>query len=156
MKGFAKKYRIDYDEVFSLVATLESIRILIAIAAQVNWELHHLDVKTSFLNVEIDEDIYIIQLEGFLIKGKEDYALKLQKALHGLKHASRARNSKLNEVLIQMGFVRSKNDYTSSEEEKPEKEEKLIIGVYVDDLIITRSNSHRILEFKKVITLYSH
>ena len=52
MKGYAKKRGIDYDEVFSLVVKLESIRILIAIAAQENWELHHLNVKTAFLNGE--------------------------------------------------------------------------------------------------------
>ena len=55
---------------FSLVAKLESIRILIAIVAQVNWDLHHLDVKTTFLNEEINEDINITQPEGFLSLGK--------------------------------------------------------------------------------------
>ena len=64
---------------------MESIRILIAIDVQENWELHHLDVKTAFLNGEIEEDIYIAQLEGFSIKGKEGHILKLQKALYGLK-----------------------------------------------------------------------
>ena len=90
---------------------MESIRILIVIVAEEKWEVHHLDVKIAFLNVEIKEDIYISQLEGFSIKGKEDHILKLQIALYGLKQASRAWNSKLNEVLIRKGFVRSKNDY---------------------------------------------
>ena len=56
-------------------------------------------MKTVFLNGEIKEDIYITQPEGFLVSGKEDYILKLQKALYGLKRAPIAWNSKLNEVL---------------------------------------------------------
>ena len=50
VKGYAQKEGIDYSEVFSPVARMESIQILIAIAAQEEWELHHLDVKTAFLN----------------------------------------------------------------------------------------------------------
>ena len=73
VKGYAQKEGIDYSEVFSLVARMESIRILIAIAAQEEWELHHVDVKTAFLNGEIKEDIYISQPEGFEIKGKEHH-----------------------------------------------------------------------------------
>ena len=111
VKGYAQKQGIDYDEVFSPISRIESIRILITIVAKEKWESHHLDVKTAFLNGEIKEDIYISQPEGFLIKGKEDHTLKLQKALYSLKQAPRALNSKLNEVFIQKGFVRSKNDY---------------------------------------------
>ena len=90
VKGYAQKHGIDYDEVFSPVVRLEYIRILIAIAAQENWELHHLDVKIAFLNGEIKEDIYITQPEGYLINGKEDYILKLQKALYSPKQVPRA------------------------------------------------------------------
>ena len=93
---------------FFPVARLESIKILIAIAAQENWELHHLDVKTTFLNGEIKEDIYITQLECFLISGKEDHIQKLQKVLYGLKRSPRAWNSKLNEVLTHKGLVKLK------------------------------------------------
>ena len=60
MKGYAKKHGIYYDKVLSPVAKLE------------NWELHHLDVKTAFLNGEIKEDLYITQPKGFSIRGKED------------------------------------------------------------------------------------
>ena len=135
VKGYAQKQGIDYDELFSPVARIESIRILIAIAVQENWELHHLDVKTAFLNGEIKEDIYITQPEGFFIKRKENHILKLQKAFHGLKQALRAWNSKLNEVLTQKGFVRSKHNYAVYYETI--MKEGLIIGVYVDDIIIT-------------------
>ena len=147
VKGYAQKEGIDYGEVFSPVARMESIRILIAIAAQEEWELHHLDDKTAFLNGEIKEDIYISQREGFIIKGKEDHILKLRKALYRLKQAPSAWNSKLNEVLIQKGFVRSKNDYAVYYEKV--MQERVIIGVYVHDMIITRSNSCKIKKFKE-------
>ena len=114
---------------------------MIAIAAQEKWELHHLDVKTAFLNGEIKEDIYITQPEGFEVKGKEDHILKLHKALYGLKQAPRAWNSKLNEVLLKQGFVRSKCDYGVYY--TTEIQERIIIGVYMDDMIITGSKSHK-------------
>ena len=73
--------------------------------------------------------------------------LKLQKALHGLKQALRAWNSKLNEVYIWMGFFRRKNDSVVYYVTKVE--ERLMIGVCVDDLIIIGPNSHRIFQCKK-------
>ena len=147
VKGYAQREGIDFSEIFSPVARMDSIRILIAFAAQEKWELHHLYVKTAFLNGEIKEEIYITQPEGFEVKGKEDHVLKLKKALYGLKQAPRAWNSKLNEVLLKQGFVRSKCDYGVYY--TAEVQERIIIGVYVDDMIITGSKSQRIMEFKE-------
>ena len=147
VKGYAQREGIDFGEIFSPVARMDSIRILIAIAAQERWELHHLDIKTAFLNGEIKEDIYITQPEGFEVKGKEDHILKLKKALYGLKQAPRAWNSRLNEVLLKQGCVRSKCDYGVYY--TTEIQERIIIGVYVDDMIITGSKSHKIMEFKE-------
>ena len=143
VKGYAQREGIDFGEIFSPVARMEFIQILIAIDAQEEWELHHLDVNTAFLNGEIKEDIYISQPEGFEIKGKEDHILKLRKALYGLKQAPRAWNSKLNEVLVKKGFVRSKNNYAIYYEK--EMHERIII----DDMIITGPNSCKIKKFKE-------
>ena len=109
-KGYSKKRGIDYDKVLSPVARAESIRIVMALAAQLKWNLHHLDVKSAFLNYEIDEEIYVNQLEGFIKKGKEDYVLKLKKVLYGLKQALRAWNYKLDDTLKSMGFTKSVSD----------------------------------------------
>ena len=81
VKGYRQRYGIDYDEVFAPVARFESIHILIALAAQECWSLHHLDVKSAFLNGEIKEEIYVSQPEGYVKEGKEDWVLKLNKAL---------------------------------------------------------------------------
>ena len=64
-KGYSQKFGIDYEEIYAPVARFDSIRILIAIAAQLNWCLHHLDVKCAFLNRTIEEDIYVMQPEGY-------------------------------------------------------------------------------------------
>ena len=104
-------------------------------------------LKIAFLNGEIKEEIYISQPKGFKIKGKEDHILKLKKALYGLKQAPRAWYSKLNEVLIKKGFVRSKNDYVVYYEKL--MQERVIIGVYVDDMLITWPNSCKIKKFRE-------
>ena len=134
-KGFSQVRGVDFEEVFSPVARAESIQIIVAMAAQFKWKLHHLYVKSTFLNGYIEEDIYVDQPEGFIEARKERYVLKLKKALYGLRQAPRAWNSKLDETLTLMGFIRSINDqavYTSNRNER-----KLWVGVYVDDLIIT-------------------
>ena len=145
-KGFSQVRGVDLEEVFSPVARAESIRIIVAMEAQFKWKLHHLDVKLAFLNGYIEEDIYVDQPEGFIQAGKESYVLKLRKALYGLRQAPRAWYNKLDGTLTSMGFIRSINDqvvYTSNRNER-----KLWVGVYVDDLIITCSNSKEIESFK--------
>ena len=145
-KGYSQKRGKDFGEVLSPVARAESIRILIALTAQLKWELHHLDVKSAFLNGEIKEEVYVHQPKGFIKKGKEDYVLRLRKALYGLKQAPRAWNSKLDNTLRSIGFIKSVNDqavYISNI-----KGDRILVGVYVDDLIVTGSNTQRIEEFK--------
>ena len=137
---------IDFEEVFSHMARAESIWIIIAMAAQFKWKLHYLDVKLAFLNGYIEEDIYVDQPEGFIKRGKESYVLKLRKALYGLRQAPWAWNSKLDDTLKSMGFIRSINDQAVYTWNK--KESKLWVGVYVDDLIITGSNPEEIDSFK--------
>ena len=105
-KGYVQRHGIDYDEVFAPVARVETIRMVIALAASKNWEIHHLDVKTAFLHGELKEEVYVTQPEGFVIKGEETKFYRLHKALYGLRQAPRAWNVKLNQILKGLGFVR--------------------------------------------------
>ncbi|XP_033129820.1 uncharacterized protein LOC103872873 isoform X1 [Brassica rapa] len=89
-KGYVQKHGIDYDEVFAPVARIETIRLVIALAAARNWEVHHLDVKTAFLHGDLKEEVFVTQPEGFVIAGREKMVYKLKKALYGLKQAPRA------------------------------------------------------------------
>ena len=89
---------------FAPVARLDTVRLILALAANRGWEVHHLDVKTAFLNGELTENVYVSQPEGFVKKGKEHMVLKLSKALYGLKQAPRASNVKLDNKLKKLGF----------------------------------------------------
>ena len=76
---------IDYDEVFAPVARLESIRLLLVLAANEGWPVHHMDVKSAFLNGEIREEVYIAQPPGFMVADKEQKVLRLIKALYSIR-----------------------------------------------------------------------
>ena len=84
-KGYAQKERIDYEETFAPVAKYTSIRTMISLAAQMGWEIHQMDVKTTFLNGVIEEEVYIEQPEGFETHEKKSHVCKFKKALYGLK-----------------------------------------------------------------------
>lgn len=73
---------MDLDEVFAPVARIETVRLIMGIAASRGWDLHHLDVKTSFLHGELKEEVYVAQPEGYMIRGSEVKVYKLKKALH--------------------------------------------------------------------------
>ena len=86
-KGYKQQAGIDYDEVFAPVARMETIRLMISIAAQHKWSIHQLDVKSAFLNGYLEEEVYVEQPPGYKKKGQEGKVLKLNKALYGLKQA---------------------------------------------------------------------
>ncbi|GKD78440.1 retrovirus-related pol polyprotein from transposon TNT 1-94 [Tanacetum coccineum] len=88
-KGYAQKEGIDDNEVFSPVVKHSSIRILLALVAQLDLELVQMDVKTAFLHGNLEEEIYMVQPEGFKVDGKEHELCKLQKSLYELKQSQR-------------------------------------------------------------------
>ena len=89
-KGYVQRAGVDYDEVFAPVARMESVRLMLAVAAHQGWEVHHMDVKSAFLNGDLQEEVYVSQPAGFIIQGAEHKVLKLKKALYGLRQAPRA------------------------------------------------------------------
>jgi len=76
---------MDYTEVFAPVAKLDTIRIILSMAAQNGWFIFQMDVKSAFLHGELKEEIYVQQPTGFIEKGQEEKVYKLKKALYGLK-----------------------------------------------------------------------
>lgn len=149
-KGYVQEHNVDFDEIFAPVTRIETLRILLALAACNSWRVHHLDVKTAFLNGEILEEVYVCQPEGFEKKGRENCVYRLIKALYGLKQAPRAWYAKLNRSLEDLGFVKCPYEHVFCT--KKHGDDVLIIGVYVDDLLITGSSIIVIEDFKKRIS----
>ena len=84
---FVQREGIDFEEVFALVARMESVRLLLALVAAKDWRVHHLDVKLAFLNGELADTVFVRQPPGFAIKGEEHRVLRLRKVLYGLQQA---------------------------------------------------------------------
>jgi hypothetical protein len=153
-KGYVQRQGIDFEEVFAPVARLETVRLLIAIAAQEGWQVHHMDVKSAFLNGDLVEEVYVAQAPGFEKKGEEHKVLKLHKALYGLRQAPRAWNSKLDKSLVALGFEKCPLEHAVYKRSR--KGDRLLVGVYVDDLIITGGSAKEIDAFKNQMkTLFS-
>ena len=89
-QGYSEMARVDYDETFAPIAHMESIRILLALACQLKFKLYQMDVKTTFLNGLLKEDVYMAQPKGFIDPHFSNHLLYLKKALYGLKQAPRA------------------------------------------------------------------
>jgi hypothetical protein len=94
-RGFVQWEGIDFDDTFAPMARMESVRLLFAVAAQEGWHIHHMYVKSAFLNSDLKE-VYVHQPPGFAIPGKEGKVLRLHKALYGLRQARRKWNAKLD------------------------------------------------------------
>nr|GEZ13469.1 ribonuclease H-like domain, reverse transcriptase, RNA-dependent DNA polymerase [Tanacetum cinerariifolium] len=145
-KGYIQQHGIDFEEVFAPVARMETIRLLLAIAATNKWEVHHLDVKSAFLHGDLKEEVYVTQPEGFIKEQNNGKVYRLIKALYGLRQAHRAWNIKLDNTLKSLNLKKCALEqaiYT-----KTSKDSTLLIGVYVDDLIITGAPKKEIDKFE--------
>ena len=151
-KGYAQQYGVNYTEVFAIVARLDTIRLILALAAHNNWDIFQLDVKSAFLHGELSEEIYVQQPLGFEKKGEEDKVYKLRKALHGLKQAPRAWYSKLEVYFVQAGFERCLCEHSLFTKWK-EGGKILIVSLYVDDLIYTENHKSMCDDFKNSMML---
>ena len=97
-KGFTQKKGIDYCETFSPVSRKESLRIIMALVAHYDLDLQQMDVKTAFLNGDLEEEIYMSQLEGFSDDNQK--VCRLRRSIYGLKQASRQWYIKFHKVVI--------------------------------------------------------
>ncbi|KAJ9545394.1 hypothetical protein OSB04_025101 [Centaurea solstitialis] len=133
-KGFTQTHGIDYDQTFSPVAMLKSIRILMAISAYFNYEIWQMDVKTAFLNGKLTEDVYMEQPEGFEDPKNPNKVCKLLKSIYGLKQASRSWNLHFDERIKEFGFAKSEFEpcvYT-----KFSGSIVSLLVLYVDDILL--------------------
>jgi transposase InsO family protein len=146
-KGYAQIEGIDFEETFSPVARMEAICFLLAYACSKNVKVYQMDVKSSFLNGELEEEVYIEQPEGFQLSENADYVCKLKKALYGLKQAPRAWYSRLDKYLQQAGFRKGSAD--NNLYIKVSQGNILLIEVYVDDIIFGSDDDRLSQKFAK-------
>lgn len=143
VRGFSQREGVDYNETFSPVARLDTIRTVLSIAANEKLELAQFDVKTAFLNGIIEEEIYMQQPEGY--EDNSQRVCRLRKSLYGLKQSSRAWNKRFKDVLIAFGLQESTADpclfYRITEKDK------LIVTLYVDDGLVAATKKISIEEF---------
>ena len=110
-KGYKQRHSIDYEEIYTPVSRMETIRPLKSLAAQMKWNIHQLDVKSAFLNGYLEEEVYVEQPLSFVVKNHEDKVLKLKKALYGLKQAPRSWNSCNDKYFQDNGFTLCLHEY---------------------------------------------
>lgn len=145
-KGYTQQEGIDYEETFSPVAMLKSIRILLSIAAALDYEIWQMDVKTAFLNGNLDERIYMAQPDGFVDKGQETKVCELLKSIYGLKQASRSWNIRFDETVKSFGFEQSIDEpcvYKLIHEGKV-----VFLVLYVDDILLIGNDVGKLFEVK--------
>jgi hypothetical protein len=104
-KDYSQVPGVDYSDTFSPVVKITSIRVLLALSAIYDWEIHQLDVKTAFLYGDLKEVIFMKQLEGYIIRGCEHKVCKLNRSLYGLKQAARIWYYKFQTYLFSLGFL---------------------------------------------------
>lgn len=145
-KGFAQTLGVDYAETFALVARLDTVKIILSVAAQYKWPIFQMDVKSAFLNGYIDEEVYVEQPMAYEVQGKEHLVYKLKKALYGLKQAPRAWYARIDNYFMKKGFNRSHSEPTLYVQRIGN--DILIVFLYVDDLIYTGNNKALIEKFQ--------
>lgn len=151
-KGYTQQYQVDYDETFAPVAGITSFRFLLAIANKFNLKVHHMDVKTAFLNGKLDEEIYMRAPEG--MPNEENMVCKLNKSLYGLKQAARCWFIELDKVLREMDFVESPVDRCIYTLRGHSIQKNVYIILYVNDLVIITGDNNKMTKIKEEISLF--
>ncbi|RVW82645.1 Retrovirus-related Pol polyprotein from transposon RE1 [Vitis vinifera] len=146
-KGFTQTYGVDYQETFSPVAKLNTVRVLLSLAANLDWPLHQFDVKNAFLHGDLEEDIYMDIPSGYVANTEGNIVCKLQRTLYGLKQSPRAWFGRFSTTMKKYGFQQSNSDHTLFLKHRQGKLTTLI--VYVDDMIITGDDSKEIARLQE-------
>ena len=146
-RGFKQEFGVDYFDVFASVAQISSYRLFFALASIFHLTVFQFDVKSAFLNGDLDEEIYMACPLGFEAPG---HVCKLLKSIYGLKQAARVWAERLKRSLVKMGFKRLESDHCiyikSSSSGVP-----IIIGIYVDDILLATDDPREADEVNKLL-----
>lgn len=136
----------DYGEIFSFIAKSTSIRYLLFVVVAFDLEIEKMDMKTTFLHGDLDQEIYMKQLEVFIKEGKENISCKLKESLYGLKQSPRMWYQKFDTYILGISFFHSNvNHYIHM---KQVVKDFIIITLYGDDMLFI-GNSNKIISVVK-------
>ncbi|GKB06469.1 retrovirus-related pol polyprotein from transposon TNT 1-94 [Tanacetum coccineum] len=148
-KGYGQQEGIDFKESFALVTRLKAVRLFVAYDAHKSFPVYQMDVKTTFLNGPLKEEVYVNQPDGFVDPHHLDKVYRLTKALYGLKKAPRAWYDELSNFLVPKGFSKGFIDPTLFITKKGE--DILLVQIYVDDIIFGSTNPKLSKKFEKLM-----
>ncbi|KAG9446485.1 hypothetical protein H6P81_012613 [Aristolochia fimbriata] len=148
VKGFGQREGIDFHDIFAPVVKMTSIRTILSIVAVKGLYLEQLDVKTTFLHGDLEEEIYMRQPAGFEVIGKESWVCKLKRSLYGLKQAPRQWYLKFDRFMLDIGFARSNADHCVYLQRFNDGD-YIILILYVDDMLVAGTNMKKIDDLKK-------
>jgi hypothetical protein len=151
-KCFTRREGIDYTETFFSVSCKDSLKIIMALVAHYDLELHQMDVKTAFLNEDLLENVCMAQPKGFTIKRKEHMGCHLRKFIYELKQVSRQWYLKFDETIRSFGFKENEDDNCIYAKFRNGKFIFLIL--YVNDILLASSNVGLLLETKRFLSSY--
>ncbi|GKC93327.1 retrovirus-related pol polyprotein from transposon TNT 1-94 [Tanacetum coccineum] len=148
-KGYGQEEGIDFEDSFAPVVRLEAVRIFMAYAAHKNFPIYLMDVKTTFLNGLLKEEVFVRQLDGFVDPDFPNHVYHLNKALYGLKQAPKAWYDKLSSFLIEHRFIKGIVDPTLFT--RRHGDDILLVQIYVDDIIFGSTKPVFLTRFAKLM-----
>lgn len=149
-RGFEQNSNLEYDEIYSPVARLATVRTLLAVSNEKNYHIHQLDICNAFLNGHLNEPVFMEIPDGIYTNvNRNEKVLKLNKSLYGLKQSPKAWNVKFNEFIVSLGFVPSQADECLYTRNKNGTVVYLLL--YVDDILICADELEIIEKFKRII-----
>nr|CAN67941.1 hypothetical protein VITISV_033155 [Vitis vinifera] len=149
-KGYTQRKDIDFTETFSPVSTKDSFRLVMALVAHFELELHQTDVKTTFLNDDLSEEVYMSQPEGFKENGKENMVCRLKRSIYGIKQASRQWYLKFDKIVMSFGFIENKFDQCVYMKVNGSK--YIFMVLYINDILLASSDVNLLNDTKRILS----
>jgi len=148
-KGYAQTYGIDYEETYSPIAKMTTVKVIITMASVKGWSLYQMDVKNAFLHGDLRKEVYMEQPPCYVDQTRPNLVYRLKKASYRLKQAPRAWSDKIGQYLLTSGFQTSNADFSLYV--KKTNHGIVVMVIYVDDLIITGDSDVDIFDLKKLL-----
>jgi hypothetical protein len=145
-KVYSQVEGIDFGEMFSLVAKLTSVRFMLYVPTMFYFEIEQMDVKTTFLHGDLEEEIYMKHPKSFVVKGKKELVSQLKTSLYGLKQSPRMWYQKFDTYILGLGFLKSKEDHCVYF--KLIGDHLIYLVLYVDDMLLIGNNKMNIQDVK--------